>query len=248
MTFQKSLLYLWLLFSYCINYAQSKNEQLLAWDQRNDSLKVLIVSKQKELIYIQQEQALQLENQRVIEKKTNNYLADLKAVQQKIDSQQINVQIKKEALLLLKQLVVKEDSLSFYMFPISDVCYKDEKITVIQYDKEKSMLTYVSGGLWECVLDLKSWTYINSEEIEFQRYKLQQEWGCQVEIAYLYDLLVLKEEMKEVGLPTSIIQNGVIYVKEGTLTMDNVYDYKKFETLKPNNKSGYVFFLKTIQL
>jgi len=32
------------------------------------------------------------------------------------------------------------------------------------------------------------------------------------------------------------------------LTMDNVYDYKKFETLKPNNKSGYVFFLKTIQL
>ena len=252
MTFQKSLLYVALIFTSCQLYGQSKKEQLLAMEQRNDSLQTLILSRQKELQLLQQEQAQQVELKRKIDVASKQLSKDLTQVEEQLAVKKSTEQASKESLALLKQLNLKEnpgsDSLGNFFVPIQNISYRNEQITVLQYDKEKSVLTYVSGNLSEKAYDLSSWTYINSDDIEFQQNKLKQACSCEVVLPTLYNIM----KLSQVSIPEEIIQNGVIYTSEGTLYLDTsitfTMSFKSFDPGKPKNKSAYVFFLKTIQL
>jgi acetolactate synthase small subunit len=252
MTFQKSLLYVALIFTSCQLYGQSKKEQLLAMEQRNDSLQTLILSRQKELQLLQQEQAQQVELKRKIDVASKQLSKDLTQVEEQLAVKKSTEQASKESLALLKQLILTEnpgsDSLGNFFVPIENVSYRNEQITVLQYDKEKSVLTYVSGNLSEKAYDLSSWTYINSDDIEFQKNKLKQACSCEVVLPTLYNIM----KLSQVSIPEEIIQNGVIYTSEGTLYLDTsitfTMSFKSFDPGKPKNKSAYVFFLKTIQL
>lgn len=252
MTLQKSLLYVALIFTSCQLYGQSKKEQLLAIEQRNDSLQTLILSRQKELQLLQQEKAQQVELERKIDVASKQLSKDLTQVEEQLAVKKSTEQASKESLALLKQLNLKEnpgsDSLGNFFVPIQNISYRNEQITVLQYDKEKSVLTYASGNLSDKVYDLSSWTYINSDDIEFQQNKLKQACSCQVVLPTLYDIM----KLSQLSIPEEIIQNGVIYTSEGTLYLDTsitfTMRFKSFDPGKPKNKSAYVFFLKTIQL
>jgi acetolactate synthase small subunit len=252
MTLKKSLLYVALIFTSCQLYGQSKKEQLLAMEQRNDSLQTLILSRQKELQLLQQEQAQQVELKRKIDVASKQLSKDLTQVEEQLAVKKSTEQASKESLALLKQLILTEnpgsDSLGNFFVPIENVSYRNEQITVLQYDKEKSVLTYVSGNLSEKAYDLSSWTYINSDDIEFQKNKLKQACSCEVLLPTLYNIM----KLSQVSIPEEIIQNGVIYTSEGTLYLDTsitfTMSFKSFDPGKPKNKSAYVFFLKTIQL
>ena len=254
MTFQKSLLYVALIFTSCQLYGQSKKEQLLAMEQRNDSLQTLILSRQKELQLLQQEQAQQAELKRKIDVASKQLSKDLTQVVEQLAAKKSTEQASKESLALLKQLILTEspgsDSLGNFFVPIENVSYRNEQITVLQYDKEKSVLTYVSGNLFEKLNDISNWTYINSDDIEFQQNKLKQACACQVVLPSIYNVFKFSQSAEFV--PKEIVQNGVLYTSEGTLFLDSSYDFfsnfKSFEPGKPKNKSAYVFFLKTIQL
>lgn len=252
MTFQKSLLYVALIFTSCQLYGQSKKEQLLALEQRNDSLQLVLETRQKELKLLEQELAQQSELKNNLNTSIDQFGSELSFVEKQYAENNTALNASNEKNALLKQLVQKnepaKDSLGFFFIPIENVSFRNEQITVLQYDKEKSVLTYASGNLSDKVYDLSSWTYINSDDIEFQQNKLKQACSCQVVLPTLYDIM----KLSQLSIPEEIIQNGVIYTSEGTLYLDTsitfTMRFKSFEPGKPKNKSGYVFFLKTIQL
>jgi hypothetical protein len=253
MTLQKSLLYVALIFASCQLYGQSKKEQLLAIEQRNDSLQLVLETRQKELKLLEQELAQQSELKNNLNTSIDQFGSELSFVEKQYAENNTALNASNEKNALLKQLVQKndpaKDSLGFFFVPIENVSYQNEQITVLQYDKEKSVLTYVSGNLSDMETDLSSWTYINSDDIEFQQNKLKKACTCQVALPTIYDVFKLSQFAE---IPKEIVQNGVLYTSEGTLFLDSSYDFfsnfKSFEPGKPKNKSAYVFFLKTIQL
>lgn len=253
MNLKRSLLYFALILASGQLYGQSKKAQLLALDHRNDSLQTLILNRQKDLQLLQQEQAQQLELKRKIEVATKQLSKDLTQVQEQLSLKKSAEQTSKESISLLKQLNLEEnpssDSLGNFFVPIENVSFQNEQITVLQYDKEKSVLTYDSGNLFEKVDDLSSWAFINSDDIELKQNKLKLACACQVTLPTLYDMIKISERMI---IPEQIIQNGVIFTLEGTLYLNTSSTYtlnlQSFEPGQPKNQSGYVFFLKTIEL
>jgi hypothetical protein len=98
MTLQKSLLYVALIFASCQLYGQSKKEQLLDLEQRNDSLQTLILSRQKELQLLQQEQAQQAELKRKIDVASKQLSKDLTQVEEQLAVKKSTEQASKESL------------------------------------------------------------------------------------------------------------------------------------------------------
>lgn len=253
MSLSKSLAFFLFLLVNGISFSQNKKEQLAALENRNDSLQLLNERYQKELDQLVEEQKSQVETQQKLTKSMQQLGMELTSVQKDIEGQKNEVVIKEEQLQLLKQLNItadlSSDSMGIYFKPIKDVLYQNEKITIIQYNKEKKQFTYVSGDMYEKVQDLSNWTFINSDDIEFQQKKLQKACGCQLEQASLYDLLKFQESY---SIPEAVIKNGVFFTKDGTLYLDHseyaLFYFNKFEAGKPKNKTGYVFFVKTIQL
>ena len=243
-------------------FAQSKKKQLIEIERVNDSLNLLISSRQATLEKIVQQKATLGQQISNYSNEIEKLKVDLANLNQLIFQKELKNSTQKQKLILLNQLNFEasksinsentEEIAIFHNvsseppFLFQTAEFNGKKIKIIGYDQQKKRIYYLDNFIDH---QFDSWVYINSLNIQKEQKKQEDACDCDIELASILDLFNLNIW----DLPTSEPDNVPIFTREGTFIysnlnfggLDNFYTF-----IEGNTKSlfGFVVFLKTIDL